>query len=176
MAKQTVTIRLDEDDLTFLSSMELPGAANLSEKVRALLAEARAQREGLKDPASAYDRARRLFAGPERTIRSAEMDQQMRSELVSRLLAWLPEMSAALLSGAASLSEAGEERRGDALIRLERMLGERALSLLDSTLQLAVAGFPGCYEPDLLRDRSRSALRSAGQFVSRDNPEKDESK
>ena len=40
MAKQTVTLRLDEDDLTYLAGIDVPGAANLSEKIRALLADA----------------------------------------------------------------------------------------------------------------------------------------
>lgn len=173
MAKQTVTIRLDEDDLTYLSSMELAGASNLSEKIRALLAEARAQREGMQNPRLAYDLTRRLFAGPERDIRAAEMQAQIRSELIARLLSWLPDVSAALLSGTASLPDGETRGLDEQLRRLERALGERALSLVDSMLQLSAAGFPGCYEPAALTQRSTSALGTLALHFSRDNQQKE---
>ena len=169
MAKQTITIRLDEDDLTFLSSVELSGAANLSEKIRALLAEARAQREGMREPASAYDFTRRLFAASERSIRETEMQTQMRSELIARLVSWLPDISAILLAGAAT-SATNARERGEHLRKLERNLGERALGLVDSLLQMSLAGFPGCYEPETLSRRAQSALRTAALHATTTQP------
>ncbi|MCA1778572.1 MAG: hypothetical protein LC637_04095 [Xanthomonadaceae bacterium] len=56
MAKQTVTLRLEQEDLDYLSAVDIQGAGNFSEKIRALLAEARAQREGVNDPAAAPGR------------------------------------------------------------------------------------------------------------------------
>jgi len=165
MAKQTITIRLDEDDLAYLSSVEMPGASNLSEKIRSLLAEARAQREGMQDPSLAYDLARRLFAGPERSIREAEMQTQTRSELVARMLAWLPDVSAVML--AAGIPAGTARERSEHLRKVERNLGERAMSLLDSLLQMSLAGFPGCYEPDALIERAQPAIRTAAQHASR---------
>lgn len=171
MAKQTITIRLDEDDLTYLSSMELVGAANLSEKIRVLLAEARAQREGMQTPGLAYDLSRRIFAGPERSVRAAEMEMQMRSELIARLLSWLPDVTAALVSGAALVSAEEARGRDEQLKRLERTLGERAMSLVDSMLQMSAAGFPGCYEPEVLKQRSQSAIGAIALHLSR-SPQK----
>lgn len=155
MAKQTVTLRLDEDDLTYLAGLDLPGAANLSEKIRALLAQARAQHEGHNDYGAAYDFTRRLFATPERALRQAEVRSQQRSELSARVLAWLPDMTAFALSGMAMQPAEDELAR---LHRFERGLGERALALADSVLQLAQAGFPGCHAPDELARRARSAV------------------
>lgn len=172
MAKQTITIRLDEDDLTYLSSVELAGTANLSEKIRALLTEARAQREGMRDPVLAYDFTRRLFAGPERSIRETEMQTQMRSELIARLTAWLPEVSAVLLSGAAAPGASARER-SEHLRKLERSLGERALSLVDSLLQMSLAGFPGCYEPESLSKRAQPAIRTASLHASRNTQQEE---
>ncbi len=152
MAKQTVTLRLDEDDLTYLAGIEVPGASNLSEKIRGLLAEARAQREGHGDFGAAYDFSRRLFGQPERCIRDTEVREQVRSELIARVLSWLPDTTAFVLSGAC----ADSSREG--LKRFEQGLGERSLGLVDSILQLAKAGFPGCYAPDALAARAQSAL------------------
>lgn len=162
MAKQTVTLRLDEDDLTFLAKTELAGAANLSEKIRALLAEARSQREGLDDFGAAYDFVRGLLAVPERRIHQAEVASQQRSELVARVLAWVPETVAFVLSG--SSLGAGEDTPRS-LRDFERGLGERAMVLTESMLQLAQAGFPGCHAPEALARRAR--------FVAPQNNERD---
>lgn len=158
MAKQTVTLRLDEDDLTYLAGLEMPGAANLSEKIRTLLADARAQRDGLGDFGAAYDFTRRLFAAPERCIRDAEVRTQVRSELIARVLAWLPDTAAFVLSGACPRPDPRRKDDAEHLRRLEHGLGERVLALVDSMLQLAHAGFPGCYDPGILAQRSRSAV------------------
>lgn len=154
MAKQTVTLRLDEDDLTFLAQIEVGGATNLSEKIRALLAEARSQREGLDDFGAAYDFVRGLIGVPERRIHQAEVASQQRSELVARVLAWMPETFAFVLSGSALQAN---EDTGKSLRDFERGLGERAMVLTESMLQLAQAGFPGCYSPEVLARRARFA-------------------
>ncbi len=164
MAKQTVTLRLDEDDLTYLAQVEIPGAGNLSEKIRGLLAEARAQREGMGDFGAAYDFSRRLFGQPERCVRDAEVREQVRSELIARVLAWLPETTAFVLSSACA--DGGRE----ALARLEQGIGERSIGLADSILQLAQAGFPGCYAPTTLAARAQSALNIAASGGENRNP------
>ena len=173
MAKQTITIRLDEDDLTYLSSVELPGAVNLSEKIRALLADARAQREGMQDATLAYDFTRRLFAGPERGVRTAELQAQMRSELVARLLAWLPDTSAIALA-AADLASNSPRDRAERLKTLERQLGERAIGLLDWLLQMSLAGFPGCYDPEALARRAQPAIRTAARHTSHSSSQEEQ--
>lgn len=160
MAKQIVTLRLDEDDLTYLAELDVPGATNLSEKMRVLLAEARAQRAGLGDYGAAYDFTRRLFAGPDRCVRDAEVQAGVRSEFIGRILTWLPDTAAYLLSAACTPTSA--EPHADDQVRrlrqLEKGLGERIIALVDSVLQQAHAGFPGCYDADLLSQRTRSAL------------------
>ena len=158
MAKQTVTLRLDEDDLTYLAGIDVPGAANLSEKIRALLADARAQRDGLGDFGAAYDFTRRLFSTPERCVRDAEVRTQVRSELIARVLAWMPDTAAFMLSSACPRPDPRRKDDTEHLRRLEHGLGERVLALVDSMLQLAHAGFPGCYDPATLAQRSRSAV------------------
>ncbi len=157
MAKQTVTLRLDEDDLNFLAQIEMPGAANLSEKIRGLLSEARAQREGRHDYSAAHDYARRLFASPERALNEAGVKSAMRSELVHRLLSWLPETTAYMLSSS-SIADVDDSHREQSLRRIEQGVGERVMSLVDSVQQMAQAGFPGCHDPQSLTNRSQSAL------------------
>ncbi len=157
VAKQTVTLRLDEDDLTYLSQVDISGAGNLSEKIRTLIAEARAQREGTEDFAAAHDFARRLFARIERELSAAEVSHDMRSELSHRVLAWLPEIVAFALSAGRVRPESDCPAH---LRAVEKGLGERAFSLIDSLLQLANGGFSGCLDAEVLASRARFAVKS----------------
>ena len=157
MAKQTVTLRLDEDDLTYLSQVDIQGAGNLSQKIRALINEARAQREGTKDYAAAHDFARSLFARVDQQINFIELETATRSELTHRVLAWLPEAVAFMLSA----SECGKQSAQDSpdLEAFEVGLGERAYSIVDSLIQLAMADFSGCLAPNKLAQRASFAIR-----------------
>ena len=173
MAKQTVTLRLDEDDLTYLARTEVPGAGNLSEKIRALLAQARAQQEGLRDDGAAYAFARQLLDAPDRSIRQAEIQTRTRSELVARTLAWLPDAIAYVLAGAGQFDRDGHDsdQRQHTLRDFEAGLGERVLALTDSVLQLARAGFPGCYSPQSLATRAQSTLGLAARAATASDSE-----
>jgi len=160
VTKQTVTLRLDEDDLTYLSQVEISGAGNLSEKIRALINEARSQREGAEDYAAAHDFARHLFARVDRRINAAEVLAGKRSELTHRLLAWLPEAVAYALAAGPSDSSASEKSID--LAEIELGLAERTFSLVDSMVQLARAGFPGCLEPQKAGQRAHFAVKNTG--------------
>lgn len=157
MAKQTVTLRLDEDDLTYLSQVEIHGAGNLSEKIRALIGEARAQREGTDSYSAAHDFSRQLFARVDRQINAAEVETAERSELSHRLLAWLPEAVAFTL--AANQTAQPSTKQSAALVAFELGLGERAFSLADSMIQLAQSDFSGCLARDRLMERASFASR-----------------
>jgi len=161
VAKQTITVRLDEDDLTYLSTVEVAGATTVSDKLRALLADARRQHEGMREYGAAHDFARRLFAEPERCLRDAELQVEMRSELLSRVLSFLPEITALVLSGACAAARPGRER-AENLKRFERAIGERVLSLVDSLLLLTRSGFAGCYDAPALARRAESVHRILG--------------
>ncbi len=157
VAKQTVTLRLDEDDLTYLSQVEIHGAGNLSEKIRALIDEARAQRDGAENYAAAHDFSRQLFARVDRQINAAEVEASTRSELIHRLLAWLPEAVAYML--AANQIGKSKSNRSVALAEFEIGMGERAFSMVDSMLQLAQADFSGCLSSEKLANRASFAVK-----------------
>lgn len=158
MPKQTVTLRLDEDDLTYLSQVEIAGAGNLSEKIRALINEARAQRDGTENYAAAHDFSRRLFARIDRQINAAEVNAQMRSELTHRLLAWLPEAVAYTLSACHQQGDQADCEKQ--LTAIEQGLGDRAFSLVDSMLQMAQADFSGCLGGEKLASRAAFAVKT----------------
>ncbi len=158
VAKQTVTVRLEQEDLDYLSAVDIQGAGNFSEKIRALLAEARAQREGVNDPAAAHDFARRIFSRVDREIHAAEIRAGTRSELMHRMLAWLPEVTAYVLATDDRDDESPCSRQR--LGRIELGLMERVSSLVDSAQQLSQAGFRGCYDPAALAQQAGSGLES----------------
>jgi len=158
VAKQTVTLRLDGDDLTFLAQAEIADAANLSEKIRALISDARMRREGTGEYTAAHDFSRQLFSRVERALNSAEIRAGSRSELTHRVLAWLPEATAFALSACQGLET--DDDPASRLRSLEAGMAERALGFVDSMLQLAMAEFIGCHDPRGLANRARFAVKS----------------
>lgn len=157
MAKQTVTLRLDEDDLTYLSQVEIHGAANLSEKIRALISEARAQRDGTDSYGAAHDFSRQLFSRVDREFNAAEVGSAKRSELSHRLLSWLPEAVAFTLAANQTTQPSSDTDVG--LVAFELGLGERAFSLADSMIQLAQSDFSGCLARQQLTERASFLAR-----------------
>jgi len=163
MPKQVITVRLDESDVEFLAAMDLEGAVNLSEKLRALIRDARQHIEPERDPVTAFERARSQLVVAERYLKEAELSLEMRSELLARVLGAMPEIEGLIKSASAVLPDLKDGPRRSALERLERQVAERLLSLVDSIGQMTLAGFPGCYDGVWLTRRAASAVRTFSQ-------------
>ena len=149
MAKQTMSLRLEQEDLTFLASLDKSGSGTLSDKIRGLIDEARIYRQGMERHDAAYDYARNLIAPVDRRITSAEMCSGKRSELVHRALSTLPELLAFTLSACpAKTDDADAEKR---LAEIERGLAQRLLSLVSAIIELQNTGFAGCIDPETLK-------------------------
>lgn len=109
MPKQSLTIRLEPEDIAFLSEMPAAGSPSLSAKLGLVVSEARRRREGLHDYETALRHVEELVTPAERSLRAAENESEKHSELVTRVLDWLPETLAFLLSAATrKTTDAGE--------------------------------------------------------------------
>ncbi len=149
MAKQTMSLRLEQDDLSFLASLDQSGSGTLSDKIRGLIDEARIYRQGMERHDAAYDYSRNLLAPVDRRITSAEMHTGKRSELIHRALSTLPELLAFTLSACPDKKESAEcEQR---LAEIERGLAQRLMSLVSAITELQNAGFAGCIDPIALK-------------------------
>lgn len=159
MAKQLVTVRLDEDDIAFLSALDMPGASNLSEKLRALIAEARSQSERLNEYTPALDFSNKLFARSLRSVQSAEQHTGLHSEFLTRVIGWLPDAVALTVSECQDVLDPPTHTR-QALKLAEQRIAERVMSLVTSTHSLALSDWAGCYDPAGMAERARPHLQA----------------
>jgi hypothetical protein len=154
-----MSVRLDADDAAFLADLQIDGARTPSDKLRAVIAEARQRRLLERDYETALAIAGNLFGRVLREVRASEQafDVHPHSEVVVRTIAWLEETAAVSLSS----HLAPEEARVEDLQVFEEALVERACSLLQSFLQLAVAPEGMCYRSEVFEARLAPILKLA---------------
>lgn len=153
-----VSVRLPEDDAGFLSSLHLEGATSASEKLRALIADARKRQHGTEEYPAALKLAEENLAPTLRIIRSSERDNGLHSELVSRLGEWLPDCMAYLIAS----NGVATELDADTLTDIERGLADRVFVLIQSILQMGVTRESPCYDPSVIDDRLDPVLGLTG--------------
>src|SRR5690606_26519836 len=117
MSRKSIPIstRISPEDAEFLAAWNGSDAATPSEKLRAMIAELRRQKEGAKDYSGALHVASSLIGPTLHAIRTREHEAGVHSELVTRLAEWLPECLAFLIAAAG----AEEELDRNALLQIE---------------------------------------------------------
>lgn len=154
MKSVNMSVRLSPDDAEFLAGLEIDNASTPSDKLRALIVEAKERRQGTEDYAGALQLAQGLLAPTLRTLRTSEHAEGVHSELVSRFAEWLPECLAFLIA-----AQGGEKAFGrEQLTEIERGLADRAFFLMQSVLQMGVTGSSPCYDPAVVSHRLKPVL------------------
>jgi hypothetical protein len=161
------TIRLTEDDQTFLSLLSIPGASTISDKIRALIEDRRVQYEASRDFRSALTLASSLIAPLGDAVKVAENESRMHSQFVRRVLEWMPELVASALADGISSREQVPERQE--LEKLERALVDQVMRLVDITLQSYVARDTAFYTPESLNHDKLKPIRRLCRLVEDDN-------
>lgn len=141
-----LSVRISQDDASFLAKVSLPGAVTPSEKVRALIAQARERQQSEKNPADAASLLSSLFEARRAEIHRLEEKAAAHSELITQLGIWLPRFLALFMSTPLSREPAAL----DALRRLERGVVREVMTLMEGTLRLAVTREEPCYDPQVI--------------------------
>jgi len=158
MASKTtpLSVRVAEEDSDFLAGLDIPGATTPSDKIRALIRDARMRHAGEQSYAEGLAFQEEQLAPLARKLRGSERDLNMHSELLVHFMNWLPETTAYLHA------HLGEENMGDeatdALLALERGISERLVSLMEACLRLAVTPVEPCYDTSCVRSKSAPIL------------------
>ncbi len=150
MKSITMSVRVSAEDAQFIAELEVPGATTPSEKLRAIIAEARERHRGDLD----YNRAVlaiQQMLGPARgRVRAAEHERQVHSDLVATVFDWLPE---ALASAITPPKSGGDSATAVDLLGFESVLAEQVFRLVDSILRMGVTARCRCYEPQAVASR-----------------------
>lgn len=153
-----LSVRVSQADAEFLARVDLDGAATPSDKVRALLADARRRHDGFRDYAGCLAMANEMIAPTMHLLKELEKRCDIHSEPVAQLAEWLPETLAFFLTAFPDDGEANDLMQIEAL---ERGLTDRAFRLTQAMMRLAITDECEAYTPTIVADRVEPVLELA---------------
>lgn len=167
MKAHPTTIRLTEEDQTFLASLEISGATTISDKIRALVEDKRLQQQAGHDYRSALILANSLIEPTKNAVRMAENRRSVHSQLVRRVIEWTPDLLATLIADGTDPTDKALDKAS--LERLERALIEQISRLVDTALQSYLARDTALYNTENFSDHNLIPLRRLCRLVEDDS-------
>lgn len=150
-----ISVRLSQEDAEFLSQLQIEGAATPSDRLRAIIGEARLRRSRPLDYLGCYQMLREQLAPVTEMVRQAELEHNSHSEVLARALDWLPDFFAFLV---AAVHSDGDKPGEQELVAAEQGVADRVFRLMESFTQMAVTERCPCYMPELIRQRIKPLL------------------
>ena len=152
-----VGVRLTDEEAEFLAGFKAENAATPSDKLRAIIDDARRRKLGTEDYPGSLKLVQDMMAPTTRIIRSSENTYKLHSELVTRLSDWVPECMAYLIASNGNEQELDSSQ----LVEVEAAIAQRVVVLIQSVLQLAVTKQAPLYDSTVLRDGIEPVLELA---------------
>lgn len=157
MASKNVQIsaRISNEDAEFLSKLVINGAKTPSDKLRAIITQARKQSIGIQEYTGCYKIIQDMILPINETIRKHELDNDIHSELIIRFFEWFPDLIAY------AISSVPDEKTKDITAELEAYengLADRIFRFFESTMQMGVGGKTSCYDPGIIAERIKPIL------------------
>lgn len=157
-----ISTRVRQEDVEFISQLSIAGATTPSDKLRVIIADARRRAIGMQDYSSGFQLMQESFAPVRMYIREAELKTSCHSELVTRLIEWLPDMVAYLMS---TMHRAGNDIDEADLKHLEQGATDRIFRLMESVMQMGVTQLSPCYDPSAIAVRIEPILELARVII-----------
>ena len=145
-----LTARVSQEDIEFLATIDVDGARSTGDKVRHIIAEARLRREVQKDFDSAYRMIRDLIDPSAKSVRNAENRCGAHSELTARIIQWLPDIMAYLVSSEIEVESSDDGGSKTSLAALEKGLAKKVFLLLESVLRMGITDKSACYDESII--------------------------
>ncbi|RED53961.1 hypothetical protein DFP90_101760 [Aestuariispira insulae] len=166
-----LSVRITEDDAAFLATLSYDGAASLSEKTRALIAEARRRRENQGHLDEALRVLEDIHSAQDSRRREVERQEEAHSELLSQFSRWLMDTHILFLEGAEAAGqskskerEGGKEAKGsrpsskkavrhESIIAYERRMADQIFLLMDLVMRQGLTENSRNYDPKVISSR-----------------------
>jgi len=173
MSSKTIPIsaRISHEDAEFISQLKINGATTPSDKLRAIIADARRLRSRSRDYRGCFQMIQELVLPVIEAIRQVELDSHEHSELITRAVEWLPDALAYIVSSA---PQSPDEDSVEKLHRLEQGLADRVFGLIESVLQMGVTKRCPCYDTDTISQRVEPILELSQVIAITSNRKKKE--
>ncbi len=145
-----ISARISQEDAEFLARYKAAGCVTPSDKLRAILTEARERNEKLRDFRGSIDLFHEMLAPIAGEFRELELTNNTHSELISRVLHWLPDMLAFIVSSEVNLDKNTSKQE---LVEIEAAIADRIFRLIESTLQMGITKRSNCYDVEAISSR-----------------------
>lgn len=152
-----LSVRVSEEDAEFIARLQVSGAATPSDKIRAMLAEARRRHEGVQDFEGALAMCEDMLVPVLRRLQNAELEQRLHSELLSHVAHWLPDLVALLLTAFSGVKRLEPEH----LQGLENEVADRVFRLIEDVLRMGITRECRGYDPTVVAQRMAPVLELA---------------
>jgi len=152
-----LTARISQDDLEFLSKIDVEGARSTGDKVRHIIGEARQRREGQADYNSAFRMLKDMLEPTSNHIRLSENLTGRHSEVIDKLLGWLPDIMAYIISSEVKPDD--KDGGNEGLEALEKGLAKKVFLLLESVLRMGVTSSSSCYNESIISENLEPLLQ-----------------
>lgn len=147
--------RVRQEDYEFLMAYPMGGKVTASEKLRGVLSFFRTYHENLRRYGDCVAELERLAERPLKSVREAERQLGMHSDVVDRATQALPRLLAEILT--ADIPPGPEPQR-QALRQLEARLADGLVTLLEAYLRLALTRSAPAYDPRVARAKLGTAI------------------
>ena len=156
MKKVQIGARVNVEDAEFINLLKINGANTPSDKLRAIIEEARLRREYSQDFSGSYRMIQEQVTPITERIKKAEFEKDIHSVLLTRILEWLPEFYAYSLSSLTDDPASAEE-----LASYEKGAIDRVARLFESLLHLELSNQSNSYTPGVPAFASYACFRDS---------------
>lgn len=157
---QTISIRVPDEELQWLVSLDEGNTRTPSEKLRLLVARARQQQIGMADPETCTTWMRTLAQPFADSLAALERQKKIQSELIAAVEEWVPAMMATLIS-----SRIGGHKAQESALEVEAILAQQCFRLITAVLRAAVTTNPATYDKSVL-DRYLADIVEIANIIS----------
>jgi hypothetical protein len=164
-----LSVRLNDEEAAFLSAYEAPGAVTPSEKMRAILDDAKSRQIGVRDYAGCAAMMEDLLRPSLTRIRRAQRQADMRSDFALRMFEKLPELLAELVVAAPDDDASVEQ-----LTKFEAELADQVFALIEEIVDMGLTSRSRTYDPGLIRARMVPILEICTIMADRRNQERND--
>ena len=150
-----ISARISHEDAEFISGLDIDGTKTPSDKLRAIIADARKRSRRFQDYSGCYQMIQEIMMPVVEAVRKAELENRIHSELISRIIEWLPDVLAYIVSTAPSSEK---PKSTEPLNNLEQGVADRVFIMIESVLQLGITQRCPCYDESAIARRISPVL------------------
>jgi hypothetical protein len=151
MKKIQIGARINPEDADFLNLLEINGAKTPSDKLRAIIEEARLRREYSRDFTGSYRMIQEQISPIIEKIKQIEFEQNIHSAPLARIFEWIPDFFAYCLCSLPETIESDQD-----LQMYEKGAVDRVARLFESLLHLELSSKGAAYNPNVFTDHMAS--------------------